>query len=343
APAASCRPARWISPRLPATSSSRSAPRRPRFRRRGEGSRCSTDSGHRGRVGGIMFSRTSCRRALLAAAAIAAPSIALAVTGTLNPAYGPPLAVQTSQSDVVFLGSPGGIADPSALPNQSLNTELDAAYGYVSGGTLHLFFSGSLFFEVQLEGGITHIAPLDLFIDCAPGGQHQLLNTNPVIVPSFVDLTSLAGLTFDSGFAPDYWVGLDPDPTSSFDRIGAYYATLPSGGGGSGAYLGSTLAGPPGTLSGGANPFGIEMTLDDGNPLGLGHGCGPAAPSAVATGVEWAIPLAALGDPTGCIRVCAFVANETHSQISNQVMGPLPPGTCAMVPAAAMDFSAIPG
>jgi hypothetical protein len=272
---------------------------------------------------------------------LSAPSSTLAVTGTLSPAYGPPLVVQTSQSNVVFLGSLGGIGDPTALVSQSQNTEFDAAYGYVSGGVLYLFFSGSQFLEVQLEGGITHVNPLDVFIDCIPGGQHQLVSNNPTVAFKF-DMTKMAGLTFDTGFSADYWLSLGEDPIQSFE-LGAYYATLPAGGGGAGAYLGHTTAGPPGTLSGGTNPFGIQVTLDDSNKLGLGHGCGPAAPNAVTTGIEWAVPLAAIGNPTGCILACVFFPSEDHSQISNQVMGPLPPGICAYTPASATDFSTISG
>ena len=279
---------------------------------------------------------------LLSITLLSAPSSALAVSGTLSPAYGPPLAVQASQSNVLFLGSHGGIGDPSANVSQSNNTELDAAYGYISGGVLYLFFSGSQFMEVQLEGGIQHVSPRDVFIDCAPGGQQQLLSNNPTVGFKF-DLTKMAGLRFDAGFSADYWLSLGEDPVSSFGQLGAYYAVLPAGGGGPGTYLGHTVAGPPGTLSGGTNPFGILVTLDDSNKLGLGNGCGPAAANAVTTGVEWAIPLAALGNPSGCIRVCVLDPSEDHSQISNQVMGPLPTGSCAYTPAAATDFSATPG
>ena len=281
---------------------------------------------------------------LLAILLIARPSPAgAAVSGTLSPSFGSPLATQASQCNVVYLGSPGGVVDPHAQVNQSTNTELDAAYAYVSAGVLHLFFSGSLYYGIQLEGGISHCLPLDVFIDCAPGGQHQLLASNPIIVPYVFDLTQLAGLTFDSGFAPDYWLGLGVDPASRAYRLGAYFAALPAGGGGAGAYLGYTVAGPPGTLIDGANPFGIEVTLDDRNPLGLGHGCGASGFAAVNTGIEWAVPLAALGNPTGCIRVCALVASVDHTQISNQVMGPIPPGTCSPVAAGSVDFSAIAG
>src|SRR5439155_20612245 len=117
----------------------------------------------------------------------------------------------------------------------------------------------------------------------------------------------------------------------------AYFAALPTGGGGSGAFLGVTQPGPPGVLSSGTNPDGIQVTLDDRNQQGLGSGCGVPAPVVVSTGIEWAIPLAAIGNPTDCIRVSAFVASQDHSTISNQVMSPIPPGTCSLTPAAATD------
>lgn len=267
--------------------------------------------------------------------AFAAPAPALAVSGTLGPQYGSPLATQTSQSDV------GGFNNPSAQINDNGNSELDAVYAYVSGGTLYVFFAGNLTFYPVLEGGFPRWLPLDVFIDCAPGGQHQLLSNNPTLDPVVEDLNKMAGLTFDAGFAADYWLSVGGG--LYWPYLTAYFATLPTGGGGSGAYLGQTLPGPPGVLSGGTNPNGIQMTLDDSNKLGLGNGCGVPTPSAVQTGIEWAIPLAAIGNPTGCIRVSAFVASQDHSMISNQVMGPIPPGTCSLTPAAATNFSAIPG
>jgi len=270
-------------------------------------------------------------------ASIAAPAPSRAVTGTLSPLYGAPLAVQTSQSNV------GGTNSPYALVNENDVTQIDAAYAYVADGSLHLFFTGSLQFWVQLEGGIFHWLPLDVFIDCAPGGQHQLLPNNPILDPSWYNLTNMAGLTFDAGFAADYWFSVGGVQSSFWPNLSAYYATLPTGGGGAGAYLGSAQPGPPGILSGGTNPDSVEVTFDDSNPFGLGSGCGVAATPPVTKGIEWSIPLAAIGNPTGCIRVCAFVSRADHAMISNQVMGPLPPGTCALLPTPSVDFSSIPG
>ena len=276
--------------------------------------------------------------ALGALAALATAAAAVTVSGTLTPAYGPPLVVQTSQSNV------GGTGYPSDPANTNAGSQLDAGYGYIANGTLYLFFSGNLQFWLQLEGIITHWQPLDVYLDCAPGGQHTLLANNPVIEPTVYDLTRVAGLTFDDGFAADRWFSLggsfqhEPWPT-----MHAYTATLPTAGGGVGTYLGATASGPPGALTGGTNPDGIQVAWVDDNRLGLGSGCGPAASPAVTTGIEWAIPLAALGNPTGCVRVCAFVSDNGHEQVSNQVLGPLPPGTCVMTPAASVNFASVPG
>jgi len=215
--------------------------------------------------------------ALLGVALVACVSTASAATvsGTLGPQYGSPLVVQASQSNV------GGTGDPSEPADANSGSQLNAAYGYISNGTLYVFCSGNLTFWLQLEGQVTHWMPLDLFIDSTPGGQHQLLANNPAVAPGYpgyYDVNNTAGLTFD-----------------------------------------------------------------DDNRLGLGSGCGPANPAGVSTGIEWAIPLAAIGNPTGCVRVCACVVNQDHSMISNQVLGPLPPGTCSLTPAAATDFSSVPG
>ena len=276
---------------------------------------------------------------LVAALVAFAPMASAAtISGSLGPQYGSPLAVQTSQSNA------GGTGDPYAQVNTCSGSQLYAAYGFMSNETLYLFFTGNLTFWVQFEGGFTQWLPLDVFIDCAPGGQHQLLANNPTIEPYAYDLSKEAGLTFDSGFAADYWLSFGgSNAKAPWSHLHAYFAALPAGGGGSGAYLGTTLPGPPGVLSGGTNPNGIQVTLDDSNQLGLGNGCGAPSLAAVSTGIEWAIPLAAIGNPTGCVRVCAFVSRQDHAMVSNQVMGPVPPGTCSLTPAAATDFSSVPG
>lgn len=46
-------------------------------------------------------------------------------------------------------------------------------------------------------------------------------------------------------------------------------------------------------------------TIANRNFAGVGFDCNAASGAGVTTGTEWAIPLPALGSPTGCIRVTA--------------------------------------
>ncbi len=64
----------------------------------------------------------------------------------------------------------------------------------------------------------------------------------------------------------------------------------------------------------------------------------------MTSGIEWAIPLAAIGNPTGDIEVCAFTGGGLQGPgLGNQVLGPVPPGTCALGNPATVNFGAIPG
>ena len=270
----------------------------------------------------------------LAAAVLlgARPIHAITVDGNLDALYGPPLVLQSTAS--TMKGYPDGQA------NESLGEELDGAYGFVSGGVLHLFLAGNLSFWWTLQGQ-TEWLPVDIFIDCVPGGEHQLLANNPAPDPSY-NLNNLAGLTFEAGFAADYWLSVGGN-AYTFPHIQAYYGTLPTAGGGAGTFLGSTTAGTPGPLAGGSNPYGFQLALNDSNTAGVASGCGAASGAGVASGIEWDIPLAAIGNPTGCINVCAFTSSGDHAHLLNQVLGPLPPGTCNLGAAATVDFSSIPG
>jgi len=57
----------------------------------------------------------------------------------------------------------------------------------------------------------------------------------------------------------------------------------------------------------------------------------------VSTGFEVAIPLSAIGDPTGCVNVVAFVNGSSHDYMSNQVM-PSATGACNLADPRFVDF-----
>ncbi len=271
---------------------------------------------------------------LLAPAALAVP-----VDGTLDPEYGAALATQTTQTGQTSFGIVG---DNTLGDLMNANgSELDAGYGVISEGALHLFISGNLAIQSNpIEAG-TLEEILILFVDVGSGGQHVVSGIAPFFsTGSWLGETN--GLTFDEGFDADYGFDLVGNTLAIPPNLGAHQADLTAPAPITPAYLGASAPGGPGTLSGGTNPAGIEMTLDNRNVAGVTFGCGAASGAGVTTGMEWAIPLAAIGNPEGCIKVCALVIGKSGS-VSNQVLGPVPAGTCPLGAASGVDLSAIAG
>jgi PEP-CTERM motif len=74
------------------------------------------------------------------------------------------------------------------------------------------------------------------------------------------------------------------------------------------------------------NTIGMLMAVNQSNVAGVNGSGGPdftntGDPENVTTGIEIAIPLAALGSPTGDIKVTAFVNGTGHDFASNQFSG----------------------
>jgi hypothetical protein len=263
---------------------------------------------------------------------LAAPALAgVPIDGHLDSAYGPALVTQTTQTSTN--DNPCGFGGANSL-SESAGSELDAVHGFVSEGVLYLFLAGNV---MSYLGEFQHQDQLHVFIDSRPGGQNALRGDN-----ADNNLNTLAGLTFDAGFTPDYWFNCNVA-----GPVSAYFAELLDGGGGMGYFLGHGTAGGPGDLSGGTNPDGVMVTIDDRNCGGVTSGCQAASGAGVTSGIEWAIPLAAIGSPSVAIRVCAIAGGLMgiggNSDLSNQVLGPVPPGTCALGNPATVNFEAIPG
>ncbi len=274
----------------------------------------------------------ACGALLFAAAATAAPLI----DGTLDAEYGAALSTQTTQTSSG--DTPGYFPLDIAEADGS---ELDQAFGYVADGVLHLFLSGNV--KGWFAGEWYPQDNLHVFVDSRTGGQNVLRGDNPSVGQWGNTLNLLAGLAFDTGFAPDYWFHCTV--FSWEPHHFAYGAELLDAGGGTGWYLGAATPGGPGTLAGGTNPYGILMALDNRNDAGVTYGCDAASGAGAVKGVEWAIPLAAIGDPAGCLAVCAFVTDASTSApiLYNQVLGPVPPGSCALGAPAGVNFAGIPG
>jgi hypothetical protein len=261
-----------------------------------------------------------------------APARAVTVDGQLDPAY-TQLSVQSTQNDPSQDATDGQI-------DFANGSELDAAYAAIDGGVLYLFFAGNLKDTICGWQACTDLGVLNVFIDSQPGGQNPLTSAAPT---SFG--YGYPGLSFDAGFTPDYWIqyALFGALDHHFLRE-AWYEAIPAGGGGASYDLGSgTNAGVPGTLSGGTNPWGIQATSDNRNVAGVTTGCGAASGAGITTGMELAIPLAAIGNPVDCFRVSAFIVEPQRAQTLNQVLPPVPPGTCGLGVPSGVHFESIAG
>ena len=72
------------------------------------------------------------------------------------------------------------------------------------------------------------------------------------------------------------------------------------------------------------NIINMLMALDNSNTLGVDFGNDGTLsgdPTTATTGLEFAIPLSALGNPTGDISIVAFINNGDHNYASNQFAG----------------------
>lgn len=239
--------------------------------------------------------------AITALSSFAAVSLAQpTIDGTVDASYGPALSIQNTSTS--FGDSSLGVVD---FANGS---ELDGFFCQTSPGFLHLFFTGNL---------ESNFNKFELFLDTKAGGQGTLRGDNPDV--DFNGLNRMAGMTFDSGFEPDYWISCTGggSPYSLFGN----YAELLTTGGGMGGYLGSTTAVSDGVLTGGAISPGVRLTINNSNVAGVGPGTGLDSGAGVTTGIEIAIDLAALGggDPS-TFKIAAMINGGGHDFMSNQVL-----------------------
>ena len=265
--------------------------------------------------------------------------------------------VVDGQLDAAFYGAPLAVQDtPTAFGNATnghtrfavQGSELDAAYARVSDGYLFLFIAGNLETAGQgLTWSAGNLNKLELFVDCIPGGQNSLRGDN-----ADVDGGALSnmghldpandGLKFDTGFEADFYLTFynrtevvpyyDPPQIEAW-RGYLYYATLPTGGGGTARTLG--VAQDP-THTSFITTFtftnGVKLGFNNSNTGGVwgtGHASesDTALASNVTTGLELAIPVDFFAAPDGALndtlRIVAFVNDTFHRFLSNQVLGPM--------------------
>ena len=253
-------------------------------------------------------------------------SAAIVVDGAREPDYGAPLSSQTTQTSFDD--------NTSSLVYYANGSELDEAYGQISGGVLYLFFTGNMASRLVPEDNPDNSDAFFIFLDTIPGGENVVVDPNGIIT----------GFQLDAGFEADYYLRAINEhyawsPSTPFQVA---YQNLPTSGTGTQSFVGFGTPGS-GTLSGGTNPYGIQATVNCSNLGGVTAGCAASSGPGVTTGIEWAIPLAALDNPDGCVRITALITSKVSSVTSNQSLGPMPPGTCSLGPLRTVNLSAIGG
>jgi len=269
--------------------------------------------------------------ALFASVAQQAHAQTPTVDGTRDAAYGSALAVQTVNTSFGNNTSAGGLSTGGS--------DLDAAYGVVSGANLYLFVAGNF----QDNGN-----RLNLFIADGRTGQSTFSYPSGSIA-------NINGSKFSSGFQCTFAMDLNLGSGGSVNASEFLVANGTTSGGSQGAFTitSGIGSGTPNNL-GWATP--ITIALNDLNTAGVtgsstGTAADPIAAAAVTTGYELAIPLSLLGNPTGSIEVLVDQnAVSDNGPLSNQFLPGLPVGTTTFAlggpytgsTTAKFDFSSTP-
>jgi hypothetical protein len=149
--------------------------------------------------------------------------------------------------------------------NRSGGSEIDALWVAKDANNLYLFFAGNV--TTNFDDAF------DLYIDSVAGGQNQILNTNADI--NFNNLNNNVGgdgspgnpgLKFDAGFEADSVIFLNGGNNPAVYY--ADFATLPTGGGGTGQFLGGGAA-PTGEFNTISNADGTTIAINNSNVNGV--------------------------------------------------------------------------
>lgn len=208
---------------------------------------------------------------------------------------------------------------------------------------------------ISFSGNLeTNFNKLDIFLDTQQGvGQNPLRGDNPDI--DFNGLNRMGensdpnngavgpGLGFDAAFTANYFIGVTTGNYNQGTDLAEIYANYADLDNQVAYYLGMTTNGV-GFLSNGNDPFGFLATVNNSNIAGVTDTMSdPNAAAAVDSGWEIGIPMAAIGSPTGNIRLVAFINGTGHDFISSQIVGGHPFGANNAGEPRVLDLNAIQG
>lgn len=169
--------------------------------------------------------------------------------------------------------------------------------------------------RVGITGNLaTNGTALSLCLDTIAGGQNVLNTSN--LTPPPGGLNSLTGLRFDASFAPDHLFYINTNGGSIYvDQV-----SLPTAGAAVKTYRGAgTINDGDGLLSGGTNPNGLEVAMNNSNADGVTDTEASGAATA-SHGFDLYIPYGDIGltpTPGAAVGIAAFI-NNTSGVVSNQ-------------------------
>ncbi len=220
------------------------------------------------------------------------------LNGTVSPSfYGSPLALQTISTG---FGLAAGGADSAG------GSELDAAYGQISGGNLYLFLAGNT------ENNGNH---LNVFIAGGAAGGQNVLGA-----AATATMQAMNGSVFSPGFNATFALDVN-------DYAGTLYSEEYNLIGGTGGYVGALAESSTG-IAAGSDGGVSSIYLNNNNASTMGApGSAYSGGAAVTTGYELVIPLSAIGYSGGNIMVLADVNGGSDGYLANQFLPGLAVGT----------------
>jgi hypothetical protein len=209
------------------------------------------------------------------------------VNGAYDPAFGGAIAVQT---DATGFGVD--------------YNELDAAYGFMAGGKLCLFFSGNL---------QNNSNNLNLFLADGRSGQSVLAAVNSGNLGDN-SLAVMNGSKFSSGFLATYAFNIN---FSGAKLTVSQYDLMEK----SAADAAGLVPVSNGAVTNAVVDNAVVVGFNNNNAASQAADAGPGA-----TGVELVVPLSLLGNPTGTIKVLVDINGSSQAYLSNQLLPGLPSG-----------------
>ncbi|MFQ5428947.1 MAG: alpha-amylase family glycosyl hydrolase [Phycisphaerae bacterium] len=239
--------------------------------------------------------------------------------------------------------------DPTAIdgidiPDSFTAAEIVATQDNATGLGDNISELDQLFVRFEVDGyrvGITGNLATDgtglaLLFDTISGGQNVLDFNGFAPPPAGPD--QLTGLRLDGGFAPDHMIFVNTFGGSIW--VDQY--VLPTGSPAAKTYRGTgTVNDGDGLLTGGTNPNGMQVAMNNTNSLGV-TGTDPSGAATARHGFEMFIPYADIGaaGPGATVGVSAFIMGSS-GDVSNQWLPGLGGGQSNL--GVAPDLTTVPG